>query len=71
VCAAVDFFNQINMLYGTLTEYCTPETCPVMCAGPRYEYHWMDGVTVKKPLKCSAPGLPLLFRRSVSQLDLT
>ena len=21
----------------------------------RYEYHWADGTTVKKPLKCSAP----------------
>lgn len=28
------------MLYGTLTDYCTTETCPVMSAGERYEYHW-------------------------------
>lgn len=34
----VDFFNQINMLYGTLTEFCTAESCPVMSAGPKYEY---------------------------------
>ena len=33
---AVDFFNQINMLYGTITEYCTTESCPVMSAGPKY-----------------------------------
>ena len=32
---AVDFFNQINMLYGTITEFCTPENCPVMSAGPK------------------------------------
>lgn len=51
----VDFFNQINMLYGTLTEYCTDKTCPIMRAGPKYEYHWADGLTVKKPIKCSAP----------------
>lgn len=51
----VDFFNQINMLYGTLTEFCTPETCPVMSAGPRYEYFWADGVAIKKPVKCAAP----------------
>jgi MOB kinase activator 1 len=43
------------MLYGTLTEFCTPETCPVMSAGPKYEYHWADGVRVKKPIKCCAP----------------
>jgi len=51
----VDFFNQINMLYGTITEFCTEETCGIMSAGPKYEYHWADGLTVKKPIKCSAP----------------
>ena len=53
--SAVDFFNQINMLYGTVTEFCTEESCPVMSASPKYEYHWADGHTVKKPIKCSAP----------------
>lgn len=52
---AVDFFNQISMLYGTITEYCTEESCTVMSAGPKYEYHWADGQTVKRPIKCSAP----------------
>lgn len=51
----MDFFNQINMLYGTITEFCTEETCGIMSAGPKYEYHWADGLTVKKPIKCSAP----------------
>lgn len=55
LCLAVDFFNQINMLYGTITEFCTEESCPVMSAGRKYEYHWADGTTVKKPIKCSAP----------------
>lgn len=53
--SAVDFFNQINMLYGTITEFCTEESCALMSAGPKYEYHWADGTTVKKPIKCSAP----------------
>lgn len=35
VFAAVDFFNQINMLYGTITDFCTEESCPVMSAGPK------------------------------------
>lgn len=43
------------MLYGTLVEFCTEESCPIMSAGSKYEYHWADGQTVKKPLKCSAP----------------
>jgi MOB kinase activator 1 len=34
---AVDFFNQINMLYGTITEFCTDQTCPIMSAGAKYK----------------------------------
>lgn len=60
------------MLYGTITEFCTLHDCPVMSAGPkyvqwcscltwRYEYLWADGHTVKKPIKCSAPGKTILF----------
>eukprot|EP01100_Stratorugosa_tubuloviscum_P000981 TRINITY_DN121_c0_g3_i4.p1 TRINITY_DN121_c0_g3~~TRINITY_DN121_c0_g3_i4.p1 ORF type:complete len:217 (+),score=89.45 TRINITY_DN121_c0_g3_i4:130-780(+) len=51
----VDFYNQISLLYGSITEFCTPQECPVMSAGPKYEYLWADGVTVKRPIKCSAP----------------
>eukprot|EP00741_Cyanophora_paradoxa_P011509 tig00020557_g11118.t2 len=51
----VDFYNQINLLYGTITEFCTPQECPVMSAGPKYEYLWADGVLIKKAVKCSAP----------------
>jgi MOB kinase activator 1 len=51
----IDFFNQIHMLYGTIAEFCTDKTCPTMSAGPKYEYHWADGVEIKKAIKCSAP----------------
>jgi len=51
----VDFFNEISLLYGTITEFCTPSTCAIMSAGPQYEYLWADGVKVKKPIKVSAP----------------
>lgn len=34
----VDFFNQINMLYGTITEFCTEDTCCIMSAGIAYIY---------------------------------
>jgi len=51
----VDFFNEISLLYGTITEFCSRSTCPVMSAGPQYEYLWADGVKVKKPIKVSAP----------------
>ena len=51
----VDFFNEINLLYGVIAEFCTEQNCPVMCAGPKYEYMWADGLTVKKPIAVSAP----------------
>jgi len=51
----VDFFNEINLLYGVIAEFCTETSCAVMCAGPKYEYMWADGVTIKKPISCSAP----------------
>lgn len=51
----VDFFNEISLLYGTITEFCTPGSCPTMSAGVQYEYLWADGVKVKKPIKVSAP----------------
>ncbi len=51
----VDFFNEISLLYGTITDYCTTEKCPVMNAGEDYEYLWMDGIKFKKPHRCAAP----------------
>jgi len=52
---AVDFFNEISLLYGTITEFCTPQSCPVMSASAQYEYLWCDNQKIKKPIKCSAP----------------
>ncbi len=39
----IEFYNDINLLYGMLVEFCTSESCPVMSAGPKYEYQWVDG----------------------------
>ncbi|CAD6587697.1 MAG: Mitotic exit network component [Tremellales sp. Tagirdzhanova-0007] len=52
----VDFFNHVNMLYGTISEFCTPTECPIMNAGPKYEYFWEDGDNYKKPTHLSAPA---------------
>lgn len=38
----VDFYNQINMLYGAITEFCSPLTCPRMIATEEYEYLWQE-----------------------------
>lgn len=53
----VDFYNQLNMLYGTITEFCSPTTCPRMIATEEYEYLWQDSNSAKfkKPTKMSAP----------------
>eukprot|EP00039_Didymoeca_costata_P019099 m.336231 g.336231 ORF g.336231 m.336231 type:complete len:218 (+) comp17790_c0_seq1:204-857(+) len=45
----VDFFNRVNLIYGTVSDFCTEESCPTMSGGPQYEYHWADGVKYKKP----------------------
>ncbi|KAL9654768.1 hypothetical protein ABK040_008562 [Willaertia magna] len=52
----VDFFNTTNLLYGSISEFCTNTTCPVMNAGVEFEYLWMnpeDNIT--KPIRVSAP----------------
>ncbi|CAD5219968.1 unnamed protein product [Bursaphelenchus okinawaensis] len=47
----VDFFNQINLLYGMVSEDCTNESCPKMTAGNGVEYYWSDN---GRTLSCSA-----------------
>lgn len=37
------FFDAMNVLYGSIIcELCTPEKCPAMNVGPKYEYLWAD-----------------------------
>jgi len=33
----VDFYNQINLLYGAITEFCSPQSCPEMKATDEYD----------------------------------
>lgn len=53
--AVVDFFNRINLIYGTVSEYCTTTSCPTMSGGPKFEYLWADGGKYKKPTPLPAP----------------
>lgn len=39
---AVDFFNEINLMYATVEDKCTKQSCPHMTAGKRYTYLWKD-----------------------------
>lgn len=51
----VDFYNQINLLYGAITEFCSPQSCPEMKATDEFEYLWQDGDRFRKPTKMAAP----------------
>ena len=63
----VDFYNITNVLYGSITEFCTPATCPAMISGPRYEYLWKDGVQYKKAARVSAPEYVALLMNWIEQ----
>jgi len=54
-CVVVDFYNQINLLYGSITEFCSPQSCPEMKATDEFEYLWQDSENYKKPTKMPAP----------------
>ncbi|KAM3419413.1 hypothetical protein BST61_g5342 [Cercospora zeina] len=51
----VDFYNQINLLYGAITEFCSPQSCPEMKATDEFEYLWHDPPEVPKPTRLPAP----------------
>ena len=68
VCLVVDFFNRINLVYGIVNDYCTPESCPTMSGGPRYEYRWCDGVKYKKPTTLPAPDYITLLMEWVETI---
>ncbi|XP_019512866.1 PREDICTED: MOB kinase activator 3A isoform X1 [Hipposideros armiger] len=51
----VDFFNRINLIYGTISDGCTEQSCPIMSGGPKYEYRWQDEHKFRKPTALSAP----------------
>ena len=55
ITVVVDFYNQINLLYGSITEFCSPQSCPEMKATDEFEYLWQDSENYKKPTKMAAP----------------
>lgn len=66
----VDFFNRINLIYGTVSEYCTEQSCPTMSGGSRYEYLWADTNLYKKPTALPAPRyIELLMDWIESQIN--
>ncbi|VDM67644.1 unnamed protein product [Strongylus vulgaris] len=47
----MDLFNQVRMLYGTIMDHCTNESCPQMTAGVTHEYFWTENDRI---IPCSA-----------------
>ncbi|KAI0304293.1 Mob1/phocein [Multifurca ochricompacta] len=37
-----DFFQNLNMFYGVISECCTQHSCPTMSAGPTLNYTWIN-----------------------------
>ena len=68
-CNAVDFYNQLNLLYGSIAEHCTKCKCPIMNAGKKIEYHWAPD-NRSKPVRLDAPAYcDNLWRWIDEQLD--
>ncbi|CAO3691022.1 hypothetical protein G6F70_001970 [Rhizopus microsporus] len=45
-----EFFNHVNLFYGSITTFCTPQSCPTMSAGAGVEYTWTDSLSKKARL---------------------
>ncbi|XP_076371461.1 MOB kinase activator-like 3 isoform X2 [Tachypleus tridentatus] len=66
----VDFFNRINLIYGTVTDFCREDTCPTMSGGPKFEYLWADRSKYKKPTHLPAPQyIALLMDWAETQIN--
>jgi len=66
----ISFYNEINILYGVLAEFCTEENCPIMSAGPKYEYLWADRNESKSSGRISAKAyIDFLMSWTESQLN--
>lgn len=47
-----EFYQYLNLFYGVIAEFVTPQTCPTMNAGPGIDYLWID--SNKKPVRLPA-----------------
>eukprot|EP00916_Digyalum_oweni_P018962 GHVL01031634.1.p1 GENE.GHVL01031634.1~~GHVL01031634.1.p1 ORF type:complete len:227 (+),score=32.39 GHVL01031634.1:64-744(+) len=64
-----EIFNEVNLIWDGFSGFCDENSCPVMNAGPYYEYMWADGKDYPKPVAFSAPKyVDLLFKWIDDQL---
>lgn len=31
----IEFYNDVSVMFGAISEFCTKESCPIMSAGPK------------------------------------
>jgi len=41
-CNIFDFYQNLNLFYGVVSECCTQQSCPAMSAGPSLNYTWIN-----------------------------
>ena len=51
----VDIVSELTVLCNAIAEFCTESSCPMMRAGPFYEYAWADPILFPSPTMLSAP----------------
>lgn len=69
-CKTMDLFNEVALVHGMISDFCTDHSCPRMTTFANYEYKWADGVKYKKPTDVSAPQyMSLLLQWVQTQLD--
>ena len=53
----LDLFSELSVLCNAISDFCTDSSCPVMRAGPFYEYAWADPSAEEGsyPISVSAP----------------
>ena len=39
-------FDRINLIYGTVCEQCSKESCPTMSGGAKFEYLWQASLHI-------------------------
>ncbi len=57
----VDFYNHINLLYGSITEFCSPHSCPEMKATDEYVHVVLNSIDGTN--KCQIRVLVAGFRQ--------
>eukprot|EP00026_Physarum_polycephalum_P015928 Phypoly_transcript_16732.p1 GENE.Phypoly_transcript_16732~~Phypoly_transcript_16732.p1 ORF type:complete len:225 (+),score=31.32 Phypoly_transcript_16732:99-773(+) len=51
----IELYNNMNLCYGIVNNFCTPNSCPHMNAGPKAQYYWpADKNKKEKPLDLPA-----------------